>query len=129
MPMKNSINSGSTPVLVTFISTLTAGGILLSELGKFPKISLGTLQIPSAVVGFLLIIFGVIMTFFALFKLQHSDKKSPPTGIYAHVRNPVCLGVFLSCTGAILAYGNAALLVFTVVMGLAGFAANHESDK
>ena len=63
------------------------------------------------------------MTFFALFKLQHSNEKSPQTVIYAHVRNPVCLGVFLACTGAILAYGNAALLVFTVVMGLAGAAA------
>ena len=124
---------GPGPVLGVFMVVLTAGGIALSELGKFPQISFGLLKIPAAVMGVLLIILGIILLTTALLvsKIHRSidDGKLLTTGVYAWVRNPIYSGIIFICTGAIFIYGNASLIVFPPMMYLAVTAAVKNTEE
>lgn len=112
---------GSGAVLGAFMLALTSGGIALSELGKFPKIGFGMLKIHAAALGVLLIVIGTAMTVAALLKINRSgeSEKLLTSGVYSWVRNPIYSGIMFACTGAIMIYGNLALIVFSPIMYLA----------
>ena len=110
------------PVLAVFMIALTAGGIALSELGKFPKTGFGTWKVPAAVLGIPLIIIGVTLLVSKIHRSKASGKPRT-TGIYARLRETLDYGILFTCTGAILIYGSLTLLVFPPIMYLAIIAA------
>ena len=120
-------------VLGVLMFALTAGGITLSELGRFPKIGFGVLKIPAAALGVLLIVGGAAITAAALLvsKIHRSIEsgKLLTAGVYAWVRNPIYSGIMFACTGAILIYGNLALIVFPLIMYLAITAAVKKTEE
>ncbi len=104
-------------VFATFSAALTAGGIVLSRLGKFPKIGFGALEQPAKALGATLLLLGVvIMLGTGISRVAHRAKNAE-NGELA-----VKMGVFLACIGALLLQGNAALMVLGVVMAGAGVA-------
>ncbi len=124
---------GPGPALGAFMFALTAGGIALTKLGKIPKISFGVLEVPAAVAGILLVISGITMYTAALLisKILRSidDGKLLTTGVYGWTRNPIYSGILFICTGAILIFGNAALIIFPPMMYLAVTAAVKNTEE
>ncbi len=116
MYKKIKARSEIAPVLGIFIPALTAGGIVLSELGKFPKISFGALRIPAGILGGAMIFFGMIILALGIRSCKSHPKDVEKVTKAIH-HSPI-LGITIICAGAILIYGNAALTAFLPIIFL-----------
>ena len=110
---------GVGPVYASTIVLLTALGIGLSSLEKLPVIRFDFLNIPLTVIGIVMVLFGLSLWGFAVFK-DKIDKGIQnnmlvTSGVYACVRNPIYSAFMIACTGTLLIYGNLCLLVLPLV--------------
>lgn len=110
---------GVGPIIVTPQLIVTAVAIILSEIGKFPSIRIDWMRIPFAIIGILLILFGIWLWYCSNFKTK-IDKyiegnHLATTGVYGIVRNPIYSAFFLACVGALLIEGNIILFFLPVI--------------
>lgn len=107
---------GVGPLIVVPPLLFTAAAIFFSQYAFLPQISLGYWNLPSAILGVLLIFYGVYLWILANFKekIQEGIKKNQliVTGVYARSRHPIYSAFFLLSWGAILMANN--LLLFVV---------------
>jgi len=110
---------GVGPIYVVIIMLMTAAGICISELGLINSGKFTFLSIPLAVVGMLLIAYGLMLWIFANFhsRLGENIEKNNliTTGVYAYVRNPVYSAFLMLCTGLLLFEDNLWLLILPVI--------------
>lgn len=110
---------GVGPVYVMSIIVLTVIGIVLSAADVLSACKYDVLKMPFAILGVLLIVFGVFMWFSANFASKLDDNiksnKLVTTGVYAWVRNPIYSAFLLMCTGAILIANNIILLLLPLI--------------
>ena len=110
---------GVGPVIAGVMLLLTAAGIALSQTGTLPVISFGIFRMPVAVTGVLLIVSGIILwvrsVYFAKIDSGIKNNHLVTNDVYAWVRNPIYSMFLLSCTGAVMIYGNVILLVLPPV--------------
>ena len=101
---------GVGPIYVYAILAVTIAAIILGHTGYLKSGVIEMLRIPMAVIGILLIIFGVYLWTGAVFhaKVDNGIKnnKLVTSGVYALVRNPIYSALMLFCTGALLISGN-----------------------
>lgn len=101
---------GVGPVYGAVIIAVTAAAVIAGHSTLFEKGIIKGVKIPSAMIGILLIIFGLYLWHGAVFRAKVDDgivnNKLVTTGVYALVRNPIYSAFMLFCAGALLISGN-----------------------
>lgn len=111
---------GVGPIYVLSIILLSSLSIFVdATLIHLPRPTSDFLKIFLCIIGFLLILSGLLIYFLAIkAKITSSIKENTlvTQGIYAVVRNPIYSAWLFICTGALLLYGNLilALILFLV---------------
>ena len=110
---------GVGPIIVNPQIVLTLAGIVLSAFGYFRLGRIPALKIPFAIIGIILIVFGIYLWYCANFKERVFDSvtenKLVTTGVYAMVRNPIYSAFLLLCTGAVFIANNLFLFIIPVI--------------
>lgn len=105
---------GVGPLYVMIILAITGAGIFASRMGLLEGGHLSYLRLPMALLGIVLILFGIALWCRAAFvdKINEgiSKNKLVTTGVYAYVRNPIYSAFLFLCTGLCLLEGNLWLL-------------------
>lgn len=101
---------GVGPVYGAVIITVTAAAVIAGHSALFEKGMIKGMRILSAMIGILLIIFGLYLWHSAVFRAKVDDgiinNKLVTTGVYALVHNPIYSAFMLFCTGTLLISGN-----------------------
>lgn len=101
---------GVGPVYGAVIIAVTIAAVVFGHTAPLKIGIFRGLKIPSAIIGILLIIFGIYLWVGAVFhaKVDYGiiNNKLVTTGVYALVRNPIYSTFMLFCTGALLISGN-----------------------
>lgn len=101
---------GVGPFYVYMIIAVTVAAVVAGHTVFFENGIIQGLKIPSAVIGVLLIVFGIYLWTGAVFRAKVGDgitnNRLVTAGVYALVRNPIYSAFMLSCTGALLISGN-----------------------
>lgn len=101
---------GVGPFYVYMIIAVTIAAVIAGHTAFFESGIIQKLKIPSAVIGVLLIVFGIYLWTSAVFRARVGDgitnNRLVTTGVYALVRNPIYSAFMLFCTGALLISGN-----------------------
>ncbi len=115
--------AGLEPVLGVSMTALTVCGIALSALGKLPVIRWGVLRLPVLVLGVFLILCAARMWALTVPAARATaaapEGRLVTAGVHAWARCPICSALLFACTGVLLIWGNAALLVLPPVMWMA----------
>ncbi len=101
---------GVGPVYVYVIIAITVAAVILGHIDYLKSGIIEMLRISSAVIGVLLIIFGMSLWYGAVFRAKVgkgiTDNRLVTTGVYAICRNPIYSAFMLSCSGVLLISGN-----------------------
>lgn len=101
---------GVGPLYVAVIIAVTIAAVIVGHTAFFENRIIQGLKIPSAIVGILLIIFGICLWTGAVFraKVDNGIKNNNLVtgGVYALCRNPIYSAFMLACTGALFISGN-----------------------
>lgn len=102
---------GVGPVYCAVIIAVTAAAVIAGHSMLFEKEGMiKGMKIPSAIIGILLIIFGLYLWHGAVFRAWVDDgitnNRLITAGVYSLVRNPIYSAFMLFCTGALLVSGN-----------------------
>lgn len=110
---------GIGPFYVCSIIVLSFVGIILSVKGLLDFGKIPILHIPFAIIGTVLIIFGLSLYLRAIIQSKLFDNiKSNTlvtTGVYSYVRNPIYSAFTIICTGALFIADNLCLLILPIV--------------
>lgn len=113
---------GIGPVYGAIVIALTVAAGFCRKLPWLASGQLTALRIPLTVLGILLIALGIFMWVHANFISRIDDGinscRLVTTGIYAWVRNPIYSAIMIACTGVILIFGNAWLLILPPIFWL-----------
>lgn len=101
---------GVGPIYVYVTIAFTIAAVILGHIDLFKKGIIKILRISSAIVGILLIIFGIYLWTGAVFcaKVNNGIKNNNlvTSGVYALCRNPIYSAFMLACTGVLFISGN-----------------------
>lgn len=101
---------GVGPIYGAVIIAITVAAVIAGHTVFFENGIIQALKIPSAVIGALLIVFGIYLWMSALFRAKIdngiTNNRLVTTGVYALCRNPIYSAFMLFCTGALLISGN-----------------------
>lgn len=101
---------GVGPFYGAVIIAVTAAAVVAGHSALFEKGMIKGMGIPSAMIGILLIIFGLYLWHGAVFHAKVDDgiinNKLVTTGVYTLVRNPIYSAFMLFCTGTLMISGN-----------------------
>ena len=111
---------GVGPVYGLICAALTAGGIIMRNLGWLDSGDVPAWDVPMTIAGFALLIAAMALYFWAHVRMRLFDhvrrNELLTTGVYAWVRNPVYSAILLLCTGLLLMAHNLWLLLLPPVM-------------
>lgn len=101
---------GVGPIYVAVIIAVTVAAAAVGRTPFFERGIIEELKIPSAVIGIMLIGFGIYLWHGAVFrvKVDHgiTENRLVVEGVYSIVRNPIYTAFMFFCTGALLISGN-----------------------
>lgn len=101
---------GVGPIYGGVIAVVTIAAVIAGHTSFFEGGNIHVLRVPSVILGILLVIFGVVIWYHALFRSKIDDgilkNKLVTVGIYAFVRNPIYTALMFICTGTLLISGN-----------------------
>ena len=106
---------GVGPVYSLICAALTAGGIILRNLGWLDSGDLPAWDVSMTIAGFVLLLAAAYLYYQAHLRTKLFDHVRQnhlvTTGVYAWVRNPVYSAAMLACTGLLLMAHNLWLLI------------------
>ena len=101
---------GAGPVYGAVIIVVTAAAVVFGHTVPLKNGIIKEWKIPSAIIGILLIIFGMFLWMGALFHAKLDDgilnNRLVITGVYTLCRNPIYSAFMFFCTGALFISGN-----------------------
>lgn len=104
---------GAIVIIVTIIAILLKCKGLL-QIGNVP-----ILKIPFMIIGSVLIVYAIVLYFWALLQAQIfrniESNQLVTNGVYSKVRNPIYSAIMIACTGVILFADNLLLLVLPFI--------------
>lgn len=111
---------GVGPVYALLCAALTAGGIIMRNLGWLDSGDVPAWDVPMTLAGFGLLAVAAGLFGWAHLRMRLFDRvrqnELVTTGAYAWVRNPVYSAVMLACTGLLLMAHNLWLLLLPPVL-------------